>query len=308
MVHRCAPGHFSGSSRKYADRVVLVVLPTCAKIATVEDLHTLALAQVSKAMGTAPLTHEVLGQWTVLGWPDTDSTNSRAMSALRSAPKGSLDHFVLHVNHQTSGRGQQQRTWTATPEDLAMTLILEQKLPASAPFSLNLAVSLAVVEAIEDVIPEIQSKDLLIKWPNDIMLKGSKAGGILIENSWRGNAWSSAVIGIGLNLSGNAPFPNATRLLHDGRPPGNTGATLRRAILLHAGRRLSEMEHPESLLRHYHQRLFGWGQPQRWQLDGQEVRGVLESIDIEGRLCVNSKGTQQCFAPGEVGWLGLEPL
>ena len=105
-----------------------------------------------------------------------------------------------------------------------MTLILEQKLPASAPFSLNLAVSLAVVEAIEDVIPEIQSKDLLIKWPNDIMLKGSKAGGILIENSWRGNAWSSAVIGIGLNLSGNAPFPNATRLLHDGRPPGNTGS------------------------------------------------------------------------------------
>jgi len=37
------------------------------------------------------------------------------------------------------------------------------------------------------------------------------------------------------------------------------------------------------------------------------VRGTLESIDIEGRLCVNSNGTQQCFSPGEVGWLGLDP-
>ena len=65
---------------------------------------------------------------------------------------------------------------------------------------------------------------------------------------------------------------------------------------------------PSSLLQQFHQRLFGWGQRQRWQLDGQEVRGSLECIDIQGRLCVNSNGKQQCFAPGEVGWLGLEPL
>ena len=36
---------------------------------------------------------------------------------------------------------------------------------------------------------------------NDIMLDGGKAGGILIENSWRGSGWSSAVIGIGLNVA-----------------------------------------------------------------------------------------------------------
>ena len=307
MDHWCAPGRFSGSSRKYADRVVLVVLPTCAKIAPVEDLHTLAVSHVSKAMGTPPLTVTAEGRWTVLGWTTTDSTNSRAMSALRTSPRGTLDHFVLHVDHQTAGRGQQQRSWTATPEDLAITLILEHKLPASAPFSLNLAVSLAVIQAIEDVIPSVQSQDLMIKWPNDIMFKGSKAGGILIENSWRGNAWSSSVIGIGLNLSGRAPFPNATCLLPNGLPSETTASELRQAILLHADSRLAEMAHPAPLLQQYHQRLFGWGQRQRWQLDGQEVRGTLERIDIEGRLCVNAEGAQQCFSPGEVGWLGLEP-
>ena len=303
----CAPERFSGSSRKYADRVVLVVLPLCAKIASVEHLHTLAVSHVTKAMGTPPLTSALEGRWRLLGWANTDSTNSRAMSALRASSRGILDHIALYVDHQTAGRGQQQRTWSATPQDLAMTLILEHKLPSDAPFTLNFAISLAVVQAIEDALPGIQPKDLLIKWPNDIMLKGAKAGGILIENSWRGNAWSSAVIGIGLNLAGPPPFPNATCLVPNGTPTANIGARLRQAILLRADDRLAELANPASLLQQYHQRLFGWGQKQRWQLDGQEVRGTLESIDIQGRLCVNSNGTQQCFSPGEVGWLGLEP-
>ena len=286
---------------------MLVVLARSAKIAPVEDLHTLAISHVTKAMGTPPLTTATEGRWTLMGWADTDSTNSRAMSALRNSQRGILDHFALYVNHQKAGRGQQQRRWSATPQDLAMTLILEHKLPSGAPFALNFAISLAVVQAIEDVFPSIQSKDLLIKWPNDIMLKGAKAGGILIENSWRGNAWSSAVIGIGLNLIGIPPYPNATRLAPDGPLAANTALDLRKAILKRADDRLAELAHPPSLLQQYHQRLFGWGQKQRWQLDGQEVRGTLESIDIQGRLCVNSNGTQQCFSPGEVGWLGLEP-
>jgi len=303
----CAPEHFSEPSRRYADRVVLVVLPRCAKIASVEDLHTLAISHVTKAMGTPPLTSAMEGRWTLLGWADTDSTNSRAMSALRTSPRGALDHFALYVNHQKAGRGQQQRMWHATPQDLAMTLILEQNLPSSSPFALNFAISLAVIQAIEDVLPNIQSKDLLIKWPNDIMLKGAKAGGILIENSWRGSTWSSAVMGIGLNLSGVHPYPNAAQLTPDGPLSADTVLDLRKAILKRTDERLAELAYPPSLLQQYHQRLFGWGQKQRWQLDGQEVRGTLESIDIEGRLCVNSNGTQQCFSPGEVGWLGLDP-
>ena len=80
MDHWCAPGRFSGSSRKYAGRVVLVVLPTCAKIAPVEDLHTLAVSHVSKAMGTPPLTVTAEGRWTVLGSTTTDSTTATSSS------------------------------------------------------------------------------------------------------------------------------------------------------------------------------------------------------------------------------------
>ena len=70
--------------------------------------------------------------------------------------------------------------------------------------------SLAVLEGIQSALPRVATRGLEVKWPNDIMLKGRKAGGILIENSWRGSRWASAVIGVGLNVFGTAPYPNAT--------------------------------------------------------------------------------------------------
>lgn len=192
-----------------------------------------------------------------------------------------------------------------------MSVVLIEGLPEAHPFALNLAVSLAVLEGIESALPSLQRRQLDIKWPNDIMLDGGKAGGILIENSWRGSGWSSAVIGIGLNVAGRPPYPNAVRLLPAQASVAESHLhvdALRTAILRRLDARLSELGSPEALLREYHQRLLGWGQAQRWQLDGVEIRGVLESIDFDGRLCVQqADGRTSCFSPGEVGWLGLEP-
>lgn len=259
-------------------------------------------------MGEDPASCSFPGRWTLCEWPETDSTNSAALKALRTAPGGTLDHVAITVDRQTAGRGQQHRPWSQEAgRDLAMTLILTRELPSTTPFALNLAVSLGVLEAVEATIPRVGGEALQVKWPNDIFWRGHKAGGILIENSWRGAEWSSAVIGIGINLSGRPPYPNATRLLAAEETPVDMLAALRLAVLDRIEKRRSQMGHPEALLQLFHQRLHGWGRAQRWQLDGMPVRGVLESIDLEGRLCVSTDGKQHCFSPGEVGWLGLEP-
>jgi len=273
-----------------------------------EDLNTEGVEHLTRAMGRPPSSVESVGPWTLLGWHRTDSTNTRALQALGSTDRHVLDHMAVFAGLQTDGRGQQQRPWSQQEGlDLAMTLILSRRLPSHAPFALNLAISLAVIEGIEDALPNVGGAALEIKWPNDIMWHGLKAGGILIENSWRGRDWSSAVIGVGLNVGGTPPYPNATRLLDGAAASDEVMAQLRASILDRADARLSEANHPASLLRQYHERLHGWGRAQRWQLDGAPVRGVLESIDIEGRLCVSVDGRQQCFSPGEVGWLGMEP-
>ena len=246
--------------------------------------------------------------WRIGHWAEVDSTNSCAHRALHSAAEASrLHRTVFTADHQTRGRGQHARTWTGeSGSDLAMSVLLTDGLPDHHPFSLNLAVSLAVLEGIESALPRGAARGLEVKWPNDIMLKGRKAGGILIENSWRGSRWASAVIGVGLNVFGTAPYPNATNLLTTGEAP-NALPRLQSAILNRLDNRLSEMASPEALLRQYHERLLGWGRRQRWQFDGQEIRGVLEGVDLDGRLCVLGEDGMHCHAPGEVGWLGMEP-
>ena len=256
-----------------------------------------------------------LAPWVLLSWPSLDSTNAAAHRLLHlpsTAASSHLHRHVLTTLEQTAGRGQQNRPWHGdVGADIAMSVVLTEGLPEAHPFVLNLAVSLAVLEGVEAALPNIGRRAWEVKWPNDLMLDGKKAGGILIENSWRGSAWSSAVIGIGINVAGRPPFPNAARLLHANTHSEESHLqvdAIRASVLRRLDARLAELNSPDTLLRQFHERLLGWGRAQRWQLDGVEIRGTLEAIDLEGRLCVAlPDGSGQCYAPGEVGWLGMEP-
>lgn len=52
-----------------------------------------------------------------------------------------------------------------------------------------------------DFLHHYAGNETSIKWPNDLYWRDRKAGGILIENIWRGNNWSWSIIGIGLNIN-----------------------------------------------------------------------------------------------------------
>ena len=62
-------------------------------------------------------------------------------------------------------------------------------------FKIAMSVSLAVRQVLA-----LFSDQVSVKWPNDILIKGKKVGGILIENKIQGNLVTSSVIGIGLNI------------------------------------------------------------------------------------------------------------
>jgi BirA family biotin operon repressor/biotin-[acetyl-CoA-carboxylase] ligase len=291
-----------------ADQAVCSYPSPCAKIAPVEHLNTPSFW--SDPVGGQGTLQQ--GQtWRILRWPQLDSTNAAAQRLLQKIPAQSLHlahQTVISSGHQTQGKGQQSRPWHSEPNaDLSMTVVLTKGLPNTCPFALNLAVSLAVLEGTESALPNLATSPWEIKWPNDLMLRGKKAGGILIENSWRGAQWSSAVVGIGLNLAGIAPYPNATRLLKPDQDPLPALDKIQSLILDKLHQKLAEVHTPEILLRQFHERLLGWGKAQRWQLDGKEIRGVLESISLQGKLCVMEATGQNCYSPGEVGWLGMEP-
>lgn len=122
------------------------------------------------------------------------STNSWAHARAAKLHHGD----AVFTKRQTSGRGQYGRTWHAPAGVLTVSFVLDNLNPNLLP-GMSLAAGLAVIYAIEDLVPECRDM-LRLKWPNDVWIDRQKLAGILCEAT-SGNALGKtrAVVGIGLN-------------------------------------------------------------------------------------------------------------
>jgi BirA family biotin operon repressor/biotin-[acetyl-CoA-carboxylase] ligase len=128
--------------------------------------------------------------------PVTDSTNSDALAAARAgAPHGS----VYFADEQLAGRGRGGHAWhSASGEGLYVSVLLRLELDAERLLLLPLAAGLAAADAIRSVT----GLAIDLRWPNDLLLGPSKAGGILVEarNDSKELPHAVAVLGIGINV------------------------------------------------------------------------------------------------------------
>jgi BirA family biotin operon repressor/biotin-[acetyl-CoA-carboxylase] ligase len=128
----------------------------------------------------------------VLVFEQVDSTNTQA-AALAVDPAN--DGIVVLAEEQTAGRGQHGRTWHCEP-GVGLLLSVLVFPPPAARRPVILAAWAA--NAVCDLIRQTTGLQAKIKWPNDVLIRGRKVCGILIEQG-RGT-----VVGIGLNLNQTA--------------------------------------------------------------------------------------------------------
>lgn len=115
--------------------------------------------------------------------------------ARQEARRGAAEGTVVIADEQMMGRGRMRRGWLSPKGSVSLSIVLQPDV-AHLP-SLIMLSSLAVVHAIAGVTslkPEI-------KWPNDVLIKGKKVCGILIESELKGNKVDYAIVGIGLNVN-----------------------------------------------------------------------------------------------------------
>lgn len=127
--------------------------------------------------------------------PETAST-----SAVLARPDDArpLHCRVCLAENQTAGRGRRGRSWIAAPyRDLAMSVGIEYPhWPPDLP-TLGLVTALAVVEALEG----LGIRDLLVKWPNDIMHADEKVCGVLLDVTGEAHGSCRVIVGIGINVA-----------------------------------------------------------------------------------------------------------
>ena len=140
-----------------------------------------------------------LGQ-RVLVFDQLDSTNTYA-AGLAQDPAN--DGIVILANEQSAGRGQHGRSWTCPPGAGILLSVVMCATPAlRRPVLLAAWAAVAVCETVRLTT----GQQARIKWPNDILVRGRKVCGILIEQS------KATVAGIGLNVNQSAESFAAAKL------------------------------------------------------------------------------------------------
>src|SRR5262245_32770011 len=131
---------------------------------------------------------------TVLRYESLPSTNDLAREM---AAKGADEGLAILALAQTCGRGRLGRSWTSPHGDgLYLSLILRPKIEPLFSTVITLAAAVAVAQTLSEDF----NLPVDIKWPNDVLVRGKKICGILLENAIEGSRLEYGVLGIGVNL------------------------------------------------------------------------------------------------------------
>jgi BirA family biotin operon repressor/biotin-[acetyl-CoA-carboxylase] ligase len=154
-------------------------------------VHPLELLDADLIRGALP--SSLQGRLALRVLAGTDSTNTQLLNA-----DGAADPQALLAEHQSAGRGRHGRAWHS-PFGTNLYLSLAWSF-AQWPTALT-ALPLATGVATAGALAELNLPELRLKWPNDLWCRGSKLGGILIEQRGEAGGACRVVIGLGLNVA-----------------------------------------------------------------------------------------------------------
>lgn len=244
-----------------------------------------------------------------------ESVSSTHDLALQRAQAGDPGNLWIKAQEQFAGRGRHGRSWISPPGNLYTTLLLIDPAPLlylpQLSFVAGVALASALTQAIERITPSSQEKwndfpihaSLGFKWPNDLLGRGAKLAGILVETTRLPGGRLACLIGWGVNCCSHP-------------------STLSYAATnLHAmGWDLSAEEVFSLLVPSFAYWYQFWEQGYRFEairqvwmtralglqakikvLKGQEVlEGLFQGIDSSGRLLIRQEGHNLSLEAGEV--------
>jgi BirA family transcriptional regulator, biotin operon repressor / biotin---[acetyl-CoA-carboxylase] ligase len=240
--------------------------------------------------------------WRIHYFDELDSTQQVARELLSA---GAAEGTVVIAERQTAGRGRMGRAWhSPSGVNLYCTIILRPAMQLAEVARLSLVAGVAAADALAAVAPNIVS----LKWPNDIWLRGRKAGGIIAEAvTDERQTLLGVLLGIGINLNlaaGDIP------------PELRDKAT---SVLIATGRRADRIAVAAALFSalgsRYMETLAGGFDAVRadWErcsaltgkrvtvVDGERRQsGVVRGIDADGALLLDIGGPTARIVAGDV--------
>lgn len=127
-----------------------------------------------------------------------DVTGSTNDDLLEAGKQGAPHGTGLAARAQTAGRGRRGHKWDSTAGNLLLSIVLRSHVDPAKYSGLAAVSGLAVLEALE---AQGLANEIGLKWPNDLVARGRKLGGILVEAARDNEGKPFAVCGIGVNVN-----------------------------------------------------------------------------------------------------------
>jgi BirA family biotin operon repressor/biotin-[acetyl-CoA-carboxylase] ligase len=190
---------------------------------------------------------------------------------------------VIVAESQTNGRGRRGNSWKSPSGGLWFSIITKPDIEARSSIILSFAISLAICETMVTNfgIPGY------IKWPNDILIKGKKVGGIILSTAVQAGELEYAIIGVGLNLNAKPhDISTSTSCVEHSKNPSISSELFLAAVLRLFSRYYELIE-----CGRHKQIIDGWkdlcpmiGHKISVSLRGVQIDGLADDIDLDGSL------------------------
>ena len=125
-----------------------------------------------------------------------DTIDSTQNYAIEISKKKNEHGSIVISQRQTTGRGRMNRKWITVKGGLSISVVLHPKFDTSVSTLFPMAASLALATAIQKTINVKPN----VKWPNDVVIKGKKVAGMIVDASIESNLIESMILGIGINF------------------------------------------------------------------------------------------------------------
>ena len=234
-----------------------------------------------------------------------DHTGSTNAEARRRADAGETGPLWIVARRQTDGRGRRGRSWESQDGNLFATLMqLTRKSPAEAA-QVTFVAALAIADLLDAWAP---ASLVTIKWPNDVMLAGQKASGVLVESGVHesGGLWLAVGIGINLVSAPEGTERPATALAHHLRgdaasPPSIEVAAAKLAEAFNVWMTRWETLGFQPILDAWRARTAGLDGPAVARLGRETIEGRAEGVGPDGALKLRlADGSLRLISAGDV--------
>jgi BirA family biotin operon repressor/biotin-[acetyl-CoA-carboxylase] ligase len=238
---------------------------------------------------------------------ETESTNTVAMEM---ASQGAAEGTVVIAEVQTAGRGRLGRKWISPKGNLYLSIIFRPALPVHKAPLMTLMGAVALASAIRSAC----SLPAVIKWPNDVLVSGRKAGGLLTEMRAEPDHIKHIVLGIGVDVNMDPDaLPDSVRAVSTTLASEAGRSIDRTALLQHLLRELDRwyrlfLSSEGAVLKEWKRLNCTLGNRVSVSGAGEAFEGQAREIDAEGRLVVVlDDGSERTVAAGDVSLAGKSP-